>query len=108
MPLIKEPVVKNTHMPKGTFVYSDGIYDYAIVNGESLTKYYGKEPGEYESCPIHMISKPLSLLDSDDSFWMRTLLRYDALSDRPLYKMRKELLETIFEDTKTYLFGYDY
>jgi len=34
MPIMKEPVVNNKAMPKDTFVYSDGIYDYCIVNGE--------------------------------------------------------------------------
>jgi len=55
-----------------------------------------------------MLSKPLSTLEDDRSFWMRTLLRYDALNDKPLYKKREELLNSIFEDTKVYLFGYDF
>ena len=43
----------NEHMNPNTFVWTDGVYDYCIVNGESVTKYYGEVGGEYESYPLH-------------------------------------------------------
>ena len=43
----------NEHMNPETFVWTDGKFDYCIVNGESVTKYYGEIGGEYESYPLH-------------------------------------------------------
>ena len=100
------PVIDNKDMPENSFVYSDGEFDYCIVNGESLTKYFGKEPGEYESCPIHQLLDPLSTLNFPPNFWMNTLLRYDTF-DTKLYKNREELLKSIVKKLESDIFGYE-
>ena len=100
------PVINNKGMYDHTFVYSDGKFDYCIVNGESLTKYYGKEYGEYESCSIHRLADPLSALDYSSSLWMSVLLRYDTF-DTKYYKKRKELLKQIADRNETDIFGYE-
>ena len=105
MPIKYEPIHNNIDMPEGTFLYSDGTYDYCIVNGESLTRYFSSEGGDYESCPIHMIAGALEVLNDRESFWMRNLLRYDSLQDKPLYKMKKQLLENITNRLKFDLFS---
>lgn len=104
MAFVKEPVLNNVHMPEGSFIYSDGIFDYCIVNGESLTKYFGSEPGEYESYPIHMVSGALDILNDKRNFWMRALLKYDSLSESPLYQKKQELLSNISRQAEEMLF----
>jgi len=66
----KEPVVNNKDMNIEDFCYSSEGFDYCIVNGESLTRYYGKEPGEYESCPIHKLMNPYNVLQDEDNKWI--------------------------------------
>lgn len=98
------PTVYNKGMPEGSFIFSDGKYDYCIVNGESLTKYYEAEYGAYESMSPHILADPMELLNDPRMRWMRTLLKYDSLSGTPKYKRKKELLESIKRRTEEDLF----
>ncbi len=108
MPIKRKPIVNNVDMPPNTFVYSDGIYDYCIVNGESLTKYFAKAPGEYESSSIHRFLDPLGTLESYRNKWMKILLKVDGMSENPKYKKKDVLLSRIAENQKISLFGYEY
>jgi len=73
-----------------TYVYSDDEYDYCIVNGESLTRYYGPTGGQYQSCPIRALRNPLKVLHQTP--WMSTLLFIDAVTTKR-YKHTKKLLD---------------
>ena len=96
------PVINNIHMNPDDFIYSDGKYDYCIVNGESLTKYFGKEPGEYESYPVHTFMSPLSVIKNTK--WLSIILKYDYLHNRK-YKKHAELMKTISNEIEYDLFG---
>ena len=84
----------NTDMPNGTYVYSDEEYDYAIVNGESLTQYFGSRPGEYTSYAIHTLTGAEHILATQE--WCAVLLAIDARHAK-LYKHHKELQDTIIK-----------
>jgi hypothetical protein len=86
-----EPVINNEDMDINTFVYSDGEYDYCIVNGKSVTKYYGRERGQYESYCLHILQSPQGLLENNE--WV-DLLNIDYRTKK-LYKYHKELFEAI-------------
>ena len=73
-------------------VYSDELYDYAIVNGESITRYYGSEPGEYESYPIHMLVNPKAIMEQQP--WIMEVILADT---GRLYKHHKELIDKIIK-----------
>ena len=105
MPMINTPTINNKAMAINDFIYSDGTYDYCIVNGESLTKYYDKEPDDYESYPIHKFSNPFQLLQRKDNLWLKTLLRYDYISESPKYTKHQELMENISKNIEIDLFG---
>ena len=74
-------------------VYSDKKYDYAIVNGESITRYYGSEPGQYESYPIHTLMDARGLLERNQ--WISRVLSVDSVTDKPLYKNYDRLIERL-------------
>ena len=103
---ILTPTINNKDMDTEDFLYSDGTYDYCIVNGESLTKYFGKELGQYESLPIHMLMNKLAILDQNP--WAKELLYWDASEDEPKYKFRDKLLNKISKEINSDLFGRSY
>jgi len=71
-------------------VWSDDKYDYAIVNGESITRYYGPNGGDYESFPLHLFQTVNDLLDRPGYEWVHQTLVKD-LEGPKLYKYSKEL-----------------
>ena len=73
-------------------VFSDKKYDYAIVNGESITRYYGSEPGQYESYPIHMLQGARQILENNP--WILRVLSKDEANQR-LYKYYDRLVQQL-------------
>lgn len=99
----RTPVINNKAMDIEDFIYTDGTYDYCIVNGESLTKYFGVEPGEYESYPLHTFSDPYSVISQ--THWIRVLLKYDFIDEDSKYKKHNELMKSITDRIEFDLFG---
>jgi len=60
----------------GTYMYSDTEFDYSVVNSKddnhSFTRYFGTEPGEYESYPL--MSLPVNSIMNTPS-WVKKLLK---------------------------------
>ena len=88
-------VHNNEDMSEGVHVYSDDKYDYCIVNGESLTRYYGPNGGDYESCPLHMLHGAWHILSKNP--WMTALLLTDATTTK-LYKYHDRLSKRLREE----------
>ena len=88
-----ELVHNNEHYYPECHVYSDDKYDYAIVNGESLTRYYGPNGGDYESICLHSFYAARQLLEKEK--WLLKLLLKDK---GKLYKHHKDLIQRIIED----------
>ena len=87
-----------------TYVYSDREYDYCIVNGESLTRYYGSIGGEYESIPLHKLASIQWLLNQPKTKWIRTLLSIDRRTTK-LYKYKDLLISRMVDEINSDLFG---
>ena len=94
-----KPSINNIDMNIENFIFSDGEFDYCIVNGESLTKYYGKKGGEYKSYSIHKFyPDSIERILTDAKFetaWTIELLKQDMKADKQLYKHynNKKILE---------------
>ena len=73
-------VHNNEAMDMDTYVFSDKYFDYCIVNRMSLTKYYGREPGEYESYPIAILVDSLDIILGNQ--WLADLLAVDVITTR--------------------------
>ena len=85
-----ELVHNNEHYYPECHVFSDEEYDYAIVNGESITRYYGPNGGDYESIPLHTLADIKWVLAT--SPWIMEVLAKDRCK---LYKHHQELIDRL-------------
>lgn len=90
-------VHNNEHYYEDCHVFSDKEYDYSIVNGESISRYYGSKGGQYESCPVHTLVGSVYILINNP--YILKVLAVDAYTTRH-YKHYSKLIESAKKDRK--------